>query len=662
MTRCRSTMKASLLAAAIATMAVPASAFAQSVMDLKRLTLEELLALEVTVVSRSADTVSDTPAAVFVITQDDIRRSGATSLPELLRLAPGVHVARIDSSRWAIGMRGLADRLSRAMLVLIDGRAVYNPLFAGTYWEVQDLVFDDIERIEIIRGPGGTLWGSNAVNGIISIVTKSARDTQGLFVEAVSGGDERLLASVRYGTTAGSNGHIRGYVKAFNRSPQFHANGLDYDDWWKAQVGLRGDWVLSDNRSLSIQGVSYAARLGARQILTSLAPPYSEVSSVHAPLAGANLLALYSGTLSSGARFDLQTYYDRIEREEQPVGEVRNTLDVDFQQQPPPWGNHQLTWGLGYRVSSDEITAVGLSSFDPPRYTDHLWSAFLQDEFTPVAPITIGVGAKVEHNSYSDVELQPSGRVTWRIAPAHTLVGSVTRAVRTPSRVDTHYTTAAVADPSVPSFVRLVPNEDFSSEKLAAYEIGYRVQSGDGAYITLSGFLNELDDVLSTELLTSFVETTPPPPRVILPVTFANGLHGTSSGFEATADVRPAAAMRTTFSYSYLHVELTRDPGSNDVSQERSNEGRTPHHQARLHMALDLPRNVSLDLFARYVSELTDADIPAYGTAGLRVGWFARPDLELSFTAKDLTDAHHKEWVGGVEVERTAFASLTWRR
>ncbi len=660
--RVNTTIKGRLLVAAVLTIVCPALAVAQAAIELKRLTLEELLALEVTVVSRSAAPVSDTPAAVFVLTQDDIRRSGATSLPELLRLAPGLHVARMDSSRWAIGVRGLADRLSRSMLVLIDGRAVYNPLFAGTYWEVQDLVFEDIDRIEIIRGPGGTLWGSNAVNGIISIVTKSARETQGVFAEAASGTDARGLASVRYGTTAGANAHVRGYVKAFSRAPEFHADGLDYDDWWKAQAGMRGDWVLADNRNLSVQAHSYVARLGQRQIRTDLAPPYSEVSSVHAPLSGTSILALYSGNWSSGARFDLQTYYDRTTRDERPVGEVRNTFDVDFQQQQPPWGAHQLTWGLGYRVSADKIMATGTSRFDPAEHTDHLWSAFLQDEFTPVAPLTIGIGAKIEHNAYTGAELQPSGRVTWRMRPSHTMVASITRAVRTPSRVERHYTTASVVDPALPSFVRLLPNEDFSSEKLVAYELGYRVQAGAAAYFTVSSFLNELHDILSTELLTAFVETAPPPPRLILPVTFANGLAGRSRGFEVTTDVRPTGTIRTTASYSYLDVELTRTPGGNDVTQERSHEGRTPHHQARLRIALDLPGNVSLDVFARYVSELSDAGIPAYATAGARVGWFVRPHLELAFTGRNLGDSHHREWLGNVEIERSAFASLTWRR
>lgn len=643
---------------------LPGVVAAQTIEELKRLTLEEMLTLEVTIVSRTPSPAALTPAAVYVIARDEIRRSTALSLPELLRLAPGMHVARMDSFRWSIGTRGLADRLSRSMLVLIDGRAVYNPLFAGTYWEVQDLELADIERIEIIRGPGGTLWGANAVNGIISIITRSARDTQGLLVRGIAGTEERGQGTIRYGTTAGESGHLRGYFKGFGRGPQFHRTGLDFDDWWKMQGGVRGDWTLAGDRTLTIQGDAYTARLGQRRAITDYAPPFSTTSEVDTPVNGGNLLARWSGAVGSGARFELQAYYDRTHRDEQPVGETRNTVDVDFQQQQAAWRGHQFTWGLGYRASHDTIEAVATSGFDPASYTDHLYSGFLQDEF-PLAPaLRVTLGTKVEHNSYSGAELQPSARMTWLLSPAHTIVGSVARAVRTPSRVETHYTTTSIVDPATPSFVRLVPNPAFVPEKLVAYEVGYRLRPHPDVFVTVSGFYNHLDDVLSVELLTAFVEDGAPlPNRLIMPVSLLNGLSGHSQGIETTADVRPAEGWRTTVNYSFYDVELARDGGGSDLTQEKAHEGRSPHHQVQLHTALDFPHRVSFDWFLRSISALPDANIPAYTTSDLRLGWEVTPLIELALVGRNLHDPHHPEWPsGGIEIQRSMFVSVTLRR
>jgi len=634
---------------------------AQSIEELKRLTLEEMLALEVNTVSRSPEPAGLAPAAIFVITRDDIRRSGATMLAEVLRMAPGVHVAQIDSFRWAVGMRGLADRLSRSILVLIDGRPVYNPLFAGTYWEIQDYALNDIDRIEVIRGPGGTLWGANAVNGIISIVTRSAEETQGVLAHGLAGDVEHGVGTFRYGTTAGDNGHIRGYLKTFGRGPQFHASGADFDDWWKVQGGVRGDWRLEDEQRLTIQGDAYTSRLGQRQVVTSADYGSTTAQFVDAPVSGMNMAARWSGGLPAGAAFTLHAFYDRTHRDEEPVGETRNTIGLDYQQRQQPWRRHQLTWGIGYRLSADDIVSVGTSEFDPSRFTDHLFSAFAEDEFPLLPSLVLSAGSKIERNSYSGFELQPSARVTWQAAPAHTIVASVAHAVRTPSRVERHYTTGSLVDPAVPSFVRLLPSANFTTEKLTAYELGYRVRPSATTYFTVSGFYNTLDDLLTTELLTAFAENGPPP-RLILPVIFRNGLHGHSQGVETTADVRPWEWWRTTFNYSYLDVVVDPEPGSTDVTQERANEGRVPHHQVQLRTAIDLPGSVSVDWLMRHVSELNDGNIPSYATSDVRVGWQPNPWLEFFVVGKNLHDAHHPEWPGGIQVRRSFFVAATLRR
>jgi len=646
--------------------ALPSAAAAQSSQDLKRMTLEQLLAVEVTT-TRTPEATSLSPAAVFVITQDDIRRAGVTSLPEALRMAPGIQVARIDASRWSIGMRGFADRLSRAMLVLIDGRAVYSPLFAGTYWEVQDTLLFDIDRIEVIRGPGGTLWGANAVNGIINIITKRAEETQGWLATASAGSEINGLGDIRYGGRAGSRGHMRGYLKGFDRASQSTADGSEFDRWHMFQGGFRGDWRLSNTSGLTVQGDVYQGQLGQRATLTSFTPPFSTTIVRDAPLSGGNLLARWNGRIGESADVQLQTYYDRTSRDEQPVAESRDTFDIDFQQRQRGWGRHDFVWGVAYRTTTGRITAIAPSAITPDRRTDHLFSAFAQDDFTLVPQrLKLIAGTKIEHNEYSGVEVQPSGRVVWTFNAANTVAASVTRAVRTPSRVETDYTTASLANPSTPAFVRLLPNPGFVPEKLIAYELIFRSRPFARAFFTVSAFYNDLEDVLSTELATPFVETSPPPARVILPVSFLNGLSGYSRGAELTADVRATERLRVTANYSYLTVEVNRDPGSNDVSQENRYEGLIPNHQLQVQASLDLPRRVSVDWTWRRVSELPAGPVPAYATSNLRVGWQPRPAIELSITGQNLHDAEHLEWAGGatnnVFIQRHVFAGITFRR
>lgn len=637
---------------------------AQSPADLKRMTLEELMRVEVSTVSRVPTPAPTVPAAVFVITPDDIRRSGATSLPEVLRLAPGVHVARQDGGRYAVGIRGFTDRLSRAMLVLIDGRAVYSPLFAGTYWEVQDVLLADIERIEVIRGPGGTLWGANAVNGVISIVTRQAGDSQGLLIGGTVGNLMSGPAGVRYGARLGSSGHVRVYGKATARDG-FAMGSRPFDRFQLWQGGARADWTRAGGTHLTVQGDVYAAELGQRVSLPLAAAPFSRTETADAPLSGANLVARWS-TPWRGGRLQVQSFLDRTRREERPVGETRHTGDLDVQFHRP-YGRHQVTTGFGYRVTSGRITAVAPSGFDPARRTDQSITAFAHDEIRLLPDrLHVALGLKAEHNAYSAYEFQPSARVIWSLSAQRRLTASVTRAVRIPSRVETDYTTTSLANPAVPAFVRLVPNPAFAPEQLVAYELGYRVQHGERFYATLATFFNDLRDVLSTDLGASVVESVPPPPRLILPVTFANGLHGNSHGLEATADWRPRPWLRATASYSWLRLQLTRDPGAVDVSQERRNEGLSPRHQGQLGLSADVGSRLQLDGTWRAVSRLPAGAIPAYATSTARVSWQVGRGVELAVTGQDLHAPRHLEWSGGgdslVPVRRSVYASLIWRR
>jgi iron complex outermembrane receptor protein len=633
--------------------------------DLKRMSLADLLQIDVTTVSRAPEPIGGVPAAVHVITQDDIRRSGALSIPEALRLAPGLHVARINAGTWSIGMRGFGDRLARSMLVLIDGRAVYSPLFAGTYWETQDVMLEDVERIEVIRGPGGTLWGANAVNGIINIITKPARATQGAVVSGGVGNQDRGFAAVRYGGSAGSAWNYRFYGKAQDRAPEFHATGRDDDGLRMAQGGFRADWTPANGRMVTLQGDVYNGTLGTRPTVTTYTSPYATAESLDAPLSGANVLGRWSGPLARRGRFQLQAFYARTNRDERPVAENRDTADVDFQHTPPVWAGHQFIWGAGYRVTSGRITAIAPTEFTPPTRTDHLYSGFVQDEIRLLPDrVTLTVGAKLEHNNYSGVEFQPTARLAYLLDPDDTLWFAVTRAVRVPSRVETDYTTIGLIDPEVPQFVRLLPNPAFTPERLVAYEGGYRIRPDSRLFFAVAAFYNKLDDVLSTEVLPPFAEPAPSGARVITPVTFGNGLEGNSYGAELSADLRPAPWWRVTGHYSQVRIHLSRSPGSRDA-QERRYEGMTPRHQIQAQTSFDLPGRWSLDALARRISELSAGPIPSYATADVRLAWQVTPQLEVAFVGQDLARGQHPEWTsagGNVGIERSGYVKITWRQ
>lgn len=632
--------------------------------DLKRLTLEELLNITVTTVSRAPETSTLVPAALDVITEEDIRRSGATSIPEVLRLVPGMQVARINGGIWSIGIRGFADRLARSMLVLIDGRAVYSRLFAGTYWEVQDTLLEDIARIEVIRGPGGTLWGANAVSGIINIITKSASETAGTLATGAVGSSDRGLG-FRYGDQAGKFWNYRLYGKFMDRLPLFHANDLDYDGLRMGQTGFRADWT-PDARTFTIQGDIYKARLGERPTVTTYEPPFTHISNIDAPLSGGNVLARWSAPLGAKSIAQLQTFYTRANRDELPVSENRDTFDVDFQHTVQRWQGHQLVWGLGYRATSGRITAVPPTAFVPDKRTDSLYSGFVQDEIVVVPDrLRATLGSKIEHNDYSGVELQPGARLLWTPTASHTWWWSVARAVRTPSQVETDYTTIGVINPAVPLFVRLEPNPEFASEELLALEMGYRTRPAQPVYFAFSGFYNQHDEILSTEILPAVPEPLPTPVRLVIPVTFANGLKGNSYGAELRADVRPTAWWRLTTNYSYLRIQLSKQPGSLDGSQERRNEGLSPRHQVQVHSSMDLPRGWSFDAYYRYISKLPAGPVPGYATTNVRVAWQVMPRVEIAVVGQDLHEAHHLEWPtagGNVEIQRSAYVSVTWRR
>ena len=633
---------------------------------LTQVSLEQLGQIEVTTASKRPVKVSQTPAAIYVVTQEDIRRSGATSIPEALRLVPGVEVARIDSNTWSLGVRGFGSALSRSVLVLIDGRSVYTPLFAGVYWQVQDTLLEDIERIEVIRGPGGTIWGANAVNAVINIITKNAKDTHGTLVSTGGGNLDQGFGHFRYGAGNDKGFDYRIYGKAFVRGPQYHPDGHLFDDWRMGQAGFRTDWDLHQRDTLTLQGDLYSGDAGQRLVINSYSPPFMTNVEQAVELSGGNLLGRWKRVLGEGSDIEVQTYYDRTNRQQANFGESRDTFDIDFiHHLVLPW-RQDFLWGLGARLSSGNVNDDPTVVFTPAHFTDELYSSFVQDEIAMVHDkLSLTIGSKFLHNSYSGFEVEPGARVLWTPNQRHTVWTAVTRAVRTPSRVEEDLQLTVLAAPNPLTFYRVVGDRGFSSETLVGYEAGYRSLVKPRFYVDIAAFYNNYDHLLSLEPGVPFLETSPSPPHTVVPLFFRNGLLGKTSGFEFAPDWTPISWWRLRGSYSYLYMDLKKHSGSLDTRTASSTEGSSPHHQIVIQSSVDLPKRLQFDQTFRYVSALPAQQVGAYGTADVRFSWRAFRSMELSVVGQNLLQPHHPESGGDpgslVGIKRSVYAKITWQ-
>ena len=634
---------------------------------LTHVSLEDLGQIEVTTASKEPVKASRTPAAIYVITQDDIRRSGATSIPEALRQAPGVEVAQVDSNTWSLGVRGFGSALSRSVLVLIDGRSVYTPLFAGVYWQVQDTLLEDIERIEVIRGPGGTIWGANAVNGVINIITKGAKDTGGMLVSTGGGNIDQGFVNFRYGAGNGKNFNYRIYGKTFTRGPEFHSNRRQFDDWRMGQTGFRADWDLRNRDSFTLQGDLYNGDAGQSVGITTYSPPYMANVEQKAELGGGNLVGRWKRVLGAGSDIQVQTYYDRTSRKQANFAESRDMFDIDFiHHLPLPW-RQDFLWGLGTRLSSGNVTdVVPTVVFTPNHYTDKLYNAFIQDEFPIVGnQLSLTIGSKFLHNNYSGFEVQPTARLLWTPSPRQTIWAAVTRAVRTPSRVEEDLQLTALLAPTPLTFFRIVGDRKFSSEQLIGYEVGYRSLVSPNFYLDVAVFYNNYDDLLSIEPGAPFSETSPPPAHTVVPLLFRNALFGNTTGVEIAPDWTPKHWWRLRGSYSFLHIDLSKQAGSQDFSTVSSTQGASPHHEVAIQSSLNLPKKLEFDQSFRYVTALPAQLVRAYATADVRFNWHATRSLDFSVVGQNLFQPHHPEFGGDpgglVGIERSVYAKLTWQ-
>jgi iron complex outermembrane receptor protein len=640
--------------------------------QLKNLTLEELSSIEVTSPSKEPRSAFRTPAAIYVITSDDIRRSGATSIPEALRLAPGVEVARIDANKWAIGIRGFGSRLSRSVLVMIDGRTVYTPLFAGTYWEVQDTMMEDIDRIEVIRGPGGTIWGPNAVDGVINIITKPPSETQGTLVAAGGGNEDQGFLESRYG---GGNGHgftYRVYGKGYTDGPEYHPDGNNFDDWRGAQGGFRMEWDRGSSGKFTLQGDFYQIEAGERVDAITYAPPYSRIVDANADLSGGNVMLVWQRSLANGGDMTLQTYYDRTNRYEPNLGERRNTFDVDFVEHLP-WGRRQrVTWGLGSRVSpTHDLEVVSGLTFLPAQRTDQLYSAYFQDEVSLIEKrLTLVAGSKVLRTNFTSLEFEPSIRLAWTPSANRTVWGAFTHAVRTPSDAEEDFYLSGfsqITPSGIPLMARFNANPDFAPEQMNGYELGYRQLVTKNILVDVASFYNHYHDLFDEEITgTPFLEEDPPPLHYLLPAQFGNGLYGYTKGVEISPEWRATGRWRLRGSYSFLHMNIGRSPHSLDVGTAPGIVGSSPGHQAWIQSSYDFSKRLQLDLTWRYVSALPGQLVSAYSTGDARFAWRLSPTMEVSVVGRNLLQPYHAEFGGDpgplVGIRRSAYLKLTWTK
>ena len=631
--------------------------------SLKQLSLEELSEIQVTSVRKEPVSAFKTPAAINVLTSDQIRQSGARTIPDLLRLIPGVNVAQISSNSWAVGIRGFESGLSRSVLVLIDGRSVYTPLFRGVYWDMQDVMIEDIDRIEVIAGPGGTIWGSNAVNGVINIITKNARDTRGMLVSAQAGNVEQGALNWRYGGGDEAFSY-RVYGKGFTRAPQEHLDGRNFDDWRRGQVGFRADARLNPRDELTVQGDIYGAEAGEALQISTYSPPAITNQYGNKEFNGENLMAAWRRRLSSGD-VQITAYWDRTERRELNYREVRNTFDIDFVHH---WSlpRHDITWGLGARFSPDDFTqVVPTVIFTPAHDVYNIFSAFAQDQIALVPErLSLTLGSKFEHTSYNGFNYQPSGRLLWTPSGRQAFWASVTRAVRTASRIENGFQFTALQIPSLPLYIRLVGDNAFSPEQLVAYEAGYRNNLSRRLLASLSLFHNRYNDLLSVENRPPFVETTPAPQHLVLPLYLRNGIAAKSNGGELAMTWDANSWLRLKGSYSAVFIDAIRRPGSNDASTVRQLEGDSPSHVGVVQSSFKLPRRFDLTLTYRVVSAVPDLNVPGYSTGDARIGWRSRGPWGFEVVGQNLLQPWHFEYAGlpggPVGVKRSIFGGVTW--
>jgi iron complex outermembrane receptor protein len=608
--------------------------------DLAGLSLEQLGDIEVTSVSKRSEPLNEAPSSIFVITHDDLARTGAVRIPEALRYAPNLQVAQTSASRYVIGARGMngaqqSQNFSNKLLVLIDGRSVYTPLYSGVYWDMQDVMLQDTDRIEVISGPGATLWGANAVNGVINITSRSSAQTQGvLFDLGGGGGDRDRFGALRYGGRLSDALTFRVYGKAFWTADTRTAEGARANDHWsRGQAGFRMDWSPSAADSVTLQGDLYRgdeAQAGARA----------------EPIRGRNVLARWNHAWDGGSSLQLKAYYDRAQRggEVTGTGFKIDTYDIDAQHSFALGPRNEVVWGGGYRTTKYFIDGSTVLLFSPPGRTLHLANAFVQDRIALSQALKLTLGVKLEDNPYIKAALLPNARLSFTATDRLTLWAAASRAIRSATPFDRDVVEVVGGAPF------LVGGPNFQSEKLVAYEAGARAMIAPRLSVSVSGFYNQYDDLRSIEL---------DPATRFLPLRWGNGMKGHTYGAEVWGDFQAASWWRLSGAFDYLDQKFSFKPGASGLAGV-SQAANDPKWQASLKSSMTRGR-LTADAMLRYVSALPEPRIPAYTELNGRIGWMINDRVQVAISGRNLLHGRHVEYVEGGAVPRAVLADIQWR-
>lgn len=644
--------------------------------ELTELSLKDLLTVKVTSASKRSQPLSHVAAAAFVISNEDIKHAGATTIPDILKMAPGIQVAKVDANKWGISSRGFNGRLSNKLLVLIDGRSVYTPLFSGVYWDAKDTFIEDIDRIEVIRGPGATLWGANAVNGIINIITKSTSQTQDGFIEIGGGHEEKKFGNVRFGGRFSPKTHYRTYFKYFNRDGSIDPQGHDIaDDWDMARAGFR----IDHQKKFTLQGDIYDGTENERITVFSNQPnPMVNTVNAIQNVSGGNLLFNQQGKIFSQSDWELKTYYDYTKRQGIQFQAIKDTFDAEFQIHYP-FKQHDTLWGIGYRYTKNDIENSASISFNNNHQDDEVFNAFIQDDIAIIKnKWYFIIGSKFEKNNFSGYEIQPNIRLLWTPNRKQSIWGSISKAARTPSlgekgaQIVNVNTFTVNPSPVAPFYTAIKADGHFNSEDLIAYELGYRWQASKKLLFDFAAFYNKYDHLQTTTTGTPMCEpagntisaatqclTITGGQSIVIPIGLANDGNGISTGFELTADWTHSSKWHLKMAYSYLDIEAA------------SIDDRNPKHQLSIRSHYQFP-STTLNIWIRYVDQinfdntLTDKiSIDPYATLDINLRWQVNTIMAASLTAQNLFE-NHQEFISelgdipSAQVEPSLFAKISW--
>ncbi len=685
--RIRLLQTACFLIGLIAVSTQAATSFSSETEDLIGLSLEELLQVTVTSVSRKPQSLSTAAAAIFVVTQDDIRSSGARTIPDVLRMVPGIQVAQVDSSTWAVTARGSNGIFANKLLVLMDGRTLYDPEFSGVYWDIQDTTLASIERIEVIRGPGAALWGANAVNGVINIITKNTKTTHGLSVAVAAGTSANFETNVQWGGAIGDSFDYRIFGKYFSRDGFAPTqNGQTFDDWDMGRIGGRLDWSVSDSDTLTLTSEYYDGSVGQNVLRNSLNPPSSISTNIDRKPSGGFVNIDWKHSFSDTSNLDIKMFYDYRKTRELAPETKQNIYDFDLQHRFEFWSRHDVVWGFGVRNTKDETRGDDTVSFDPANRTQRLYNAFVQDEIRLLGDeVFMTIGTKLEKNSFSqsnDPYWSPNFRLSWLISNTSTLWGSVARAIRTPSRIEQDGRILGFVDPPfsptnpspVPFAITIMGNPEFDNEKVTTYELGYRAQPFESMSIDIALFYNNYDNLresdspalpvcqpLGLPIVNPNCFAFGLPDYVNLPITFINNAHQDTKGIEIAATYNATEWWRIYGTYSYLEISGS---GSSDDPVTVGED--SPKHQVSLRSNMNISNSINLNIWARYIDELKIQQVDGYVGLDVRLAWQALTSLELSLVGRNLLETSHLEFREesgqniSVEIDREVLAEVLW--